>query len=167
MATREPGEGIAMRRVFDIIEEPRGDLLRKLMTAAAQLSSGLVMVLRDDLGLGEAGQALLSRLQPSLMGRQRGSRWPGTTLLGEAATILRFALSAQVLEEVVVASSGLFGWQQPMLPEDLALIRSDGTAVLASICHEHDAYFEVSDAEYQRLVSSVPEIAQIARSRAD
>jgi hypothetical protein len=50
----------------------------------------------------------------------------------------------------------LFGWRQPELPEDLALLREDGTAVLASICHEHDAYLQLTDEEYERVVEAIP-----------
>jgi hypothetical protein len=77
-----------MRRVFDVIQEPSGELLRRLISALAQHSSSVMMVLRDDLGLSETGQALLSRLQPHLLKRERRSSWPGTTLVGEEATVL-------------------------------------------------------------------------------
>lgn len=150
-----------MRRVFNLIQEPSGELLRRFFGALARHSSSVMMVLRDDLGLGETGQALLLRLEPYLLKRERRSSWPGTTLFGEEATVLRFALCTQVLDELVAASSGLFGWQQPELPEDLALVRSDGTVVLASISHEHDAYLELSDEEYQSLAATLPEFKQI------
>jgi hypothetical protein len=152
-----------MLHTFDFIEEPRGDLLHCLINAAARLSDSVMIVLRDDLGLNEKGRALLSRLEPSLLERQRRASWPGTTLVDGEATTLRFALNAEVVGEILAASNGLFEWQQPALPEDLSLLRSDGTAVLASIAHERDAYLEVSDAEYRSLVEEVPELAGVVR----
>ncbi len=152
-----------MRWVLDVIEEPSGELLRRLISALAQHSSSVMMVLRDELGLSETGQALLTRLHPHLLKRERRSSWPGTTLLGEEATVLRFALGTKVLEELLAASNSLFGWQQPELPEDLALLRADETVVLGSISHEHDAYLDINDEEYQSLVATVPEMRQIMR----
>jgi hypothetical protein len=150
-----------MRRVFNIVEEPRGELLRQLIYSLSQYASAVLVVVRDDLGLDETGQALLSRLQPELLRRERRSSWPGTMLLDEEATVLQFAVSQRVLDEVLTASGGLFGWQQPELPEDLALMRADGTAVLASICHGRDAYLEICDEEYQHLVATVFEIKRM------
>jgi len=74
-------------------------------------------------------------------------------------------LTEPVLAEIIAASDGLYGWQQPVLPEDLALLRHDGTAVLGSVAHEHDAYLEMTDNEYERLVEQVPEITRIVRWR--
>ena len=125
------------------------------------------MVVRDDLGLSEAGQALLARLEFQLLERKRGSSWPGTTLIGHEATILRFALGEGVLDELAAAAGGLFRWQQPTLPEDLAFIRSDGTAILSSICHEHDAYLELSDDEYHSLIGALPDVAGLLHSHSE
>lgn len=151
------------RRLFDVIEEPRSEVLRRLLCALVRYSSSAMVVVRDDLGLDDSGRTLLSQLQPHVLERRRSSSWPGTTLLGEEATVLRFGLSESVLDELIAASDGLYGWQQPALPEDLALLRDDGTAILGSTAHEHDAYLEISDEEYESLASAVPEIAQIVR----
>lgn len=154
-----------MRLVFDVLQEPRGEVLHVLFRALAPRSSSILMVLRDDLGLSQTGQGLLSRLQPHLLERTQGSEWPGTKLLDDEATILRFASSDGVLNELMIASEGLYGWCQPDLPEDLAFIREDGTAILTSICHEHDAYLAISDDEYQSLVVSVPNLVDILHRR--
>lgn len=151
------------RRIFDVVEEPRGEVLSRLMRALRQFSSSAMMVLRDDLDLDESAQALLARLEAHLIERKRSSSWPGTTLLREEATVLRFALSETVLEELIAAADGLYEWKQPRLPEDLALLRHDGTAILGSICHEGDAYLELTEEEYGNLTGLVPEIANIVR----
>lgn len=156
------------RRVFDIVEEPRGNILQRLMHALGQQASGVLLVLRDGLDLAESGQALLEALSPHLLERKRGSSWPGTTLLTEEATLLRFELGESVLHALIGASEGLYGWQQPRLPEDLAFLRADGTAMLASIAHERDAYLEITDEELDGLTQMVPELATMTRlQRAD
>lgn len=152
-----------MRRVFDVVHEPRDEVLRQLIHAIAQHSSIVVMVVRDDLGLSETGRSLLARLRPYLEEENRGSSWPGTALLNEEATISRFSLSGEVVDELIAAANGLYAWQQPMLPEDLAFLRDDATPILASICHEQDAYLDVSEEEYQSLTASVPGLREILR----
>jgi hypothetical protein len=149
-----------MRRVFNFINEPRGDVLRRLMGAVAALSTSSILVIRDELGLSDTAMSLLSALEPHLVERQRSSSWPGTSLLDEKATVIRFLHSA-VLDQLLSAAEGLYEWQQPSLPEDLAFLRDDGTALLASISHEQDAFLEVSDDEYQALVQQVPELSQL------
>jgi hypothetical protein len=149
--------------VFDFLDEPRGHVLRRLIRSAAAFSDTAMVVLRDDLGLSDQGQALLGRLQPYLRETKRGSEWPGTVLFGSEATLLRFTLTEPVLQELVNATEGLYGWRQPDLPEDLALIRADGTASLASISHENDAFLELSDTEYQSLAKAVPGLAALVR----
>lgn len=154
-------------RVFDLLEEPRGDVLRRLLRSTASFATSAMLVLRDDLQLSEAGQSLLGRLQPHRLETRRGSAWPGTVLLGSEATLLRFALTEPVLEALLGAAEGLYGWQQPALPEDLALVRADGTVCLASISHERDAFLELTDGEYASLVKAVPELTTLARPRGD
>lgn len=154
-----------MRRVFDVVREPRGEVMRRLLHGLARLSSSVLMVVRDDLGLDPPGQMLLARLRPHLLSEERGRVWPGTVLLGGDATILRFALSEAVLAELAAVSDGLYGWRQPELPEDLAFLRADGTAILASVCHERDAYIDLSDDEYQSLTTSIPGILRVVLAR--
>jgi len=151
-----------IRRVFDIIEEPRGEMLRRLMRAAARHATVAMLVLRDELGVNEVGQALLRRLQPHLRDQGRRSSWPGTNLQpsGEAI-VLRFALRRIVLDQLSNAVDGLYEWRQPMLPEDLTFLRIDGTTVLGSISHERDAFLEITDNEYASITRSVPEITRI------
>ncbi len=152
-----------MRRVFDVISEPRGDLLRRLIRAVAERSSSVMVVLRDDLGVSETASSLLARLEPHVIERRRSSSWPGTTLLDEDATTIRFRPVAPVLDQILSAADGLYEWQQPSLPEDLAFLRDDGTAILASISHERDAFLELDDEEYQALTRDIPELGELTR----
>jgi hypothetical protein len=151
------------RRVYDFIEEPRGEALGKLLRALSRHASSATVVVRDDPELSDVGRAVLSRLALHLVERNRASSWPGTTLLDEEATVFCFALSAEVLDELSCAAEGLYGWQQPTLPEDVALLRADGTAILGSVAHEHDAFLELSDEELESLVANVPGLVEMIR----
>jgi hypothetical protein len=150
-------------RLFDVIEEPRGRVLRDLLGALSHHATSATLVLRDDLELSELGRSFLARTALNLVERKRTSSWPGTTLLDEEASVLCFSLRDDVLDEFCRASEGLYGWQQPALPEDLALLRADGTVILGSVAHEHDAFLELSDEEFKMVAAAVPGLLQIVR----
>jgi hypothetical protein len=114
---------------------------------------------RDQLDLDESGKALLQRLEPFLLERTRVSSWPGTILYGSEATLVRFTGNAVVLRELAAASDSPFEWRQPELPEDVSFALADGTTVFTSIAHEREAYFEITEDEYRRLVSAMPALA--------
>ena len=63
--------------------------------------------------------------------------------------------SADIL---VKAADGLFDWLEPRLPEDLCLLRSDGSPWLVTITHERDAYFVMSREEGLLLTSHIPSL---------
>lgn len=149
------------RKLFDVVGEPRGELLERLLRALGRYAGSATMVVRDDLGLDESAQVLLTRLEPHLMERKRSASWSGTTLLDDEATVLRFRFNEAVVQELVAAASGLYDWTQPSLPEDLALLRGDGTTLLGSVCHEGDAYLVVTQEEYQTLSNAVPGVAMM------
>ena len=155
------------RHVYDLIREPSGEPWRRILRAIWQNASGALLVLRDGVALSDNGRELLLRLEPHLTERRRSASWPGTELLSEEATVLRFSSNRAVLEELVSAAHGLYDWQLPLLPEDLCLIRDDGCALLGSICHEQDAFLEVSDDEYADLTAAVPELAGMVQRRTD
>src|SRR3954466_4250407 len=148
-----------MRHMYDLISEPRDAVWAKLLEALASISASVALVVRDGLGLGESGNALLQRLEPFLLERTGVSSWPGTTLFGHQATLVRFTGNAVVVRELAAASESLYGWTQPALPEDPSFARADGTTVFGSISHERDAFFEITEDEHRRLVTAVPSLA--------
>jgi hypothetical protein len=155
------------RRILDFTQEPRDDVFRRLLLAVRERAARVVLVIRDDADLNEGGRNLLSRLEADLLQRDRSASWPGTTLLNEQATILNFVATEAVVKTLANAAAGLYAWQQPDLPEDPALVRSDGSAILATIAHENDAYLEVDDEELAHLIERVPELAHITRLHDD
>ena len=155
------------RRILDFIQEPRGDVLRRLLLAAGDRAARVVLVIRDDADLNEGGRNLLASMEADLLQRDRGASWPGTTLLKEKATILNFVATEAVVKTLATSGVGLYAWQQPELPEDPGFVRSDGSPILATIAHENDAYLEVDDEELAHLIERVPELAHITRLHDD
>lgn len=86
------------------------------------------MVLRhDDTPLLPGGLRVLEALEPWLMWKTESSEWPGTVLQGHTATVWRYHLTVETAAIIKNAVSGLYDWLQPDLPEDLRLLRADGS----------------------------------------
>jgi hypothetical protein len=145
-----------VRKTYDLLAEPTGETWASLLHALSRYAVSLQMVVREDLPLSKKGRDLLAALQPHLLQERKGAAWPGTMLLCGEAAIVRFELNASVIAAVLEVAEGLYAWQQPDLPEDLALLAEDGTAILTSIAHERDGYLTSSDAEHESLVRAVP-----------
>jgi hypothetical protein len=152
-----------MQQEISFSAEPVGNAYVQLIRHALGRCSTLLMVEREGIGLSEAAQDFLSRLQPFETRRQRGSRWPGTQLLDDEAVILEYRFCAEVMELVQQAAVGLFEWEQPALPEDPCLLRPSGEPWLVTIAHERDAYLRLTADELEELVSKVPELRECLR----
>src|SRR5438067_7656683 len=158
-------QGVNVRQMFDVIVEPMGARLAALLEALMRVSSAIVVVVQDQLGLKQTGAALIARLEPHLLDRKRAASWPGTVLVGHLATVLRFAANEAVLREISTATRALYSWRQPALPEDLSFVHEDGTAIFTSIAHEKEAYFKLTDEEYESLARTLPWFSGLVRLR--
>lgn len=146
------------RRTFSFVTEPREEeYVALIRQGKVHCSSGLV-VLRPQELLDVNARKVLSLLEPFTSGERIVGEWPGTRLLGDAALVKQFNLSAESCAVLEAQASGLFDWQHPSLPEDLCLLRSDGTPWLTNIAHEHQAYLSLSDDEQKALVTSRPRL---------
>ena len=122
-----------------------------------------LFVVRPNLGCSESLHALLSKLQPSLRSMRRSSEWPGTQLLdGELAEVFEGELTRETADTLVQAAGGLLSFRQPDLPEDLALLRADGSPWLISCTHEGDIYLDLTEAECREILQSAPWLLSLA-----
>lgn len=139
---------MAPARPITLTREPRGDDL-------AQLLRGLV-------ALGAASIQLTYARKPS-------RRAPGETvsprlaafvlrdeLARNATRKVRYRLTHEVLAVLLDATDHLYGWLLPALPDDLVVLRADGTFMLETIAHEREAWLRLSEAEEARLRRAWP-----------
>ncbi len=56
--------------------------------------------------------------------------------MDHTAEVIRFQLNDETVDILVDAADSFFDWEQPELPEDLAVLREEGTTWLGSITHE-------------------------------
>ena len=109
------------------------------------------------MALNPSAADALARLRKHEVSTREVAEWPGTTLWGgSTAQLTEYSLNAELATDLAALAEGLYDWQQPDLPEDLGFLRLDGSAWLASIAHERDAYFVVSAEEEIELRALLP-----------
>jgi len=145
------------RTSYGLRREPRGAEYRGLVAALGWIATHALVVVRDEVWLGVAGEKLVDELAAAGATPARVDRWPGTALAaGGRATLLRAALDARVRHLLSESAEGLYDWQQPSRPEDLAFLRKDGTPLLGSVAHARDGFLVVDDDELERLSLTLP-----------
>ncbi len=135
-----------------------GARLRELLyEIAPRFGRRFLFVVRPSLGTSESLHAFLARIAPSIVDRKRASAWPGTQLLdGELAEVYEGELSHHAAETLAEAAGSLLEFQQPSLPEDVSLLRKDGSPWLISCAHEGDIYLELTVDELGELQRIAP-----------
>jgi hypothetical protein len=147
-----------MREIYDISSEPAGDSYCEIIRSAANYCDAFILVVRSSIGVDESATKLLSRLRTFLLSESEESEWPGTQLLEGSAMVYKFVVCQEALDLLIKASSSLFGWIQPSLPEDLCFLRSDESPWLVTIAHERDGYFLLAEDEVEKLRKTVPDL---------
>jgi hypothetical protein len=139
---------------FDLGKEPAGAVYRALVAAAAEVCDAFLLVRRE--ATNESALGVIEHLSPWLIEESEVSEWPGTELLGHTATVYKFKATAETLAFLAQRVDRLYAWCQPDLPEDLCLLRADGSPWLATIAHEADGFLMLSEAEREDLITRVP-----------
>lgn len=150
--------------LYHINKQPKDSVYRKLIDTAICFCNSGLLVVRETINLDESGTKVIQGLERFITEKTRSSKWPGTILLcneafpNNVATIysFRFCLdSAEILKNSV---KGLYSWRQPEYPEDLCLLRPDGSPWLVSITHENDSYLRLATEEEITILNSIPEL---------
>lgn len=132
---------------FVFATEPSGRLYRSLLDCGLRFCAKAILVIQPDLGLDSEAKQLLSDLcKLGCEVIERGV-WSGTVLFNETARVYEIPYGAAAANLLADAVDGVFDWLQPRRPEDLCLLREDGSAWLTSIVHERDAFLTLRDEE--------------------
>jgi hypothetical protein len=156
------------RATLDLLAEPIGDLYRELLDFAVGECRTALLVVHKSPPLVRQGLDLLSRLRPFLTSKAESKVWPGTgspdmadhesMVSIEPSSVYRYAYGRQCAGLLKQATDRLYAWLQPELPEDLCLLRADGSEWLVTIAHEHGSCLRLSPGEHARLVRAIPQI---------
>jgi len=148
--SRLGGVDVSGRKTYDLVDEPTGDDYRALLVCARNHCDTVVLSVDTGRELGEAAQALLGRLDQAL----RSDNMSGAT------RHLRYSFT-QECADVLAEAPGLFAWQQPERPENLCLLRPDGSPWIVSIAAERIGYVEFTPFEKLLLGRSAPGLAAV------
>jgi len=114
--------------------------------------------------MDESGRQVLRRLGEHLLEADEVQAWPGSVIVGTSTQDrYLFRLDEESLEVLTTAASSLFDWVWPRLPEDLHLLRADGSTVLGTVAQEDDAWLELTATEYDAVVGRLPRGVRLER----
>ena len=133
--------------ILDVADPAGATAYSQLLEASATVCSYFLLVVRESLGLDSDAQRVLTDLLPYLVDEAASNSWPGTVLFSELAIVRIYRLDSESMELLVTLASAFTDWVQPALPEDLCLLRSDGSAWLTSIAHEGDVFVDCQPQE--------------------
>ena len=153
------------RKVVEIVARPvAGPLYEALVRSAAEFAVMAGLIIRsDEVQLDEKGAGLIEALKPHMLRTERVQSWPGSQLFGERTSIRHlYGLTHASLDLLLNGTDEMFGWINPYLPEDLHLLREDGSTVLGTIAQENDVWLELSDDELHVLLTKAPDILRSA-----
>lgn len=136
--------------------EPQGEAYAQLLNWLAANFDRAQIVRRLNLPLDRSAKEVMSQLEPHIIEKKMRSEWPGTVLHGDEAEVVLFHLNNRSLRVLLQSAHGLFDWEQPELPEDLAVLRSDGEAILLTIAHEGLWVLSLTDPELGLLQVEAP-----------
>ena len=141
-----------------IMSEPRGEDFRALLAAALPFATHLGLIMES--GRPDEGNhalAVIERLRPFQVSEQATQSWPGTQIVGSIwETVHVYDFRAPMIDVIVEASSGLFDWINPDLPDDLHLLHADGSTLLGSTAQGRSAWLEVTPSQLDHMVTTAP-----------
>ena len=141
---------VSARKTYDLIDEPVGaDYDALLDCALTQCATFVLMVPRDM--SDPVAREVLDELAPHLLSAADAS----------GVTVQRYALNRESVVTLKASARGLYAWRQPGRPQDLSLLRADGSPWLVSIAAEQLGYLELTPFEKLLLGRAAPGLAAV------
>lgn len=151
-----------MRRTYEIGAEPRGRTYTDLLYRSFPWCAELVLVVVPLPGGGDPllprARDVLRDLEPYLTSVGEDREWPGTRLESGTGQVHRYRLHPEVLDVLDRSADRLYAWRHPELPQDLALVRGDGSPFLTTVTNEDWAALTLDDEERAVLTGELPEL---------
>lgn len=144
-----------MHSAYPILEEPENDVYASLLDHSLLWCDSCLLVTRSA-NLATSQRRFESVMEPYLIEERESSSWPGTMLLDGTAKVQRYRLVLPTVTALRRATSRLYAWVGPDLPEDLCLLRPDKSPWLVTISHEAEAFLVVDSEERRTVIGAVP-----------
>jgi hypothetical protein len=129
-----------MKPMIAIVTEPVGQTYIDLLEFAAARCASFSLVWQEEFRFEQSALQLADALKPFLLSEVMTDEWPGTQLLGHQAIVRQYRATDNAID-ILCSVDGLYSWLEPSYPEDLAFYSSGNIEWLASISHEHEAWF--------------------------
>lgn len=140
---------------LSVVSEPRGANYRALLEFLASRAASFSLVWRSDGGYDSSADVIRGRLASDLLRTEGTSEWPGTQYLGGLATVRHYRAKAAAIA-VLGEAGALYAWCAPALPEDLAFYSAAGQVLFASIAHEGQSWFDLSQVSEAEVRAALP-----------
>ncbi len=141
------------RYTYDTFSNIEGELYQSLLHVGMQFANQGGFVIRSQ---GETINQVLEEFLPYFIEDSLQSAWPGTQLTSSQERVILFELNPTTLELLQQNSNSIFSWILPDLPEDLFLLREDGTPWMGSVAHEEYIFFEFTEEESRIFFEEFP-----------
>lgn len=141
---------------YRIVGEPRGESLEAILAQSLDVCDGFLFALTDMHRSGHAEQ-LIADMEPFLISRIETNEYPAATLPWGTVTVCRYRLTATSVRTLGEATSRLYDWQEPDLPNDLCLMRGD-EAWLITMASDRVAILALEEAERSALCAAVSKL---------
>lgn len=152
------------RKTYDISKKLQREDYQLLLDYALEWCTKCSFVTRFDLGSSENMQLFISKMENYLLSKYETDIWPGTHIL-VYALIRVYSYEQKVVTVLKHVSNLIYDWQQPDIPEDMCIYRSDGSVWLGSIAHEKVAWLNLSKTELDLLHDSSPRLFGLLAKR--
>ncbi len=143
------------RYTYDTFSDIEGELYHSLLVLAMQFVRLGGFVVRSQ---GETINQVLEEFLPYFVEDSLQTDWPGTQLTTSQERVTTFELNPVTLELLQQKSNSIFSWILPDLPEDLFLLREDGTPWMGSVAHEGYIFFELTEDESRIFFDAFPSL---------
>jgi hypothetical protein len=149
-----------VRKRFSPCGEPRGRVYRAIIEYSLAVCDRALLVMDESFPMDRSARRLLWQMGGYRTEVVRGAtQWPGSGApLWAPVTLYYFRLVRESADILMGTVSALYDWELPGLPEDLCLLRPDGSPWLISVSMCRLAWFEMDEIEKDRMVSRIPRL---------
>lgn len=144
--------------IYNLTREPFGEEYKELLKFLMRLSNSFYVIIRDDDTRDKTLEDCLDDLRPYLISGKKTDRWASTQLQEKNAALFLYRFNERTLDLLTKWSPGLYGWVQPWLPEDITLLRIDGSVLLGNLAHHKESWLQITETEKKELDKEFPDL---------
>lgn len=131
---------------------------KALLQWSLENCSTFSLVWRTSLPFNDKAKDIERKLKPYLITEEKTNQWPGTKIHGPADNILRFYKLTSASLQILAVTGGIYNWESPDFPEDLAFYNSAGRPWFGSVAHEKMAFFPEPAFSQTEIIKKIGQI---------